>query len=65
MDLFKGVDGLTSAKRWIGFILSIGLLVIAGVGIFRDPSITADVMWPIGSVIAVTMGATAFERIKK
>lgn len=59
----KGIDGNTSGKRVAGFVLVAGVLIIAGIAIWKDPSQAQSVLWPLVSFGSVCFGATAIERL--
>ena len=61
--LLEGKDGESSSKRVAGFLLVIGILIIAGIGVYKDPSQAANILWPIVSLAAVCFGATAIEKM--
>jgi hypothetical protein len=63
--LLEGKDGEKSSKRVAGFILVAGVLVIAGIGIWKDPSQASQILWPLVSFGAVCFGATAVEKMGK
>lgn len=61
--LLRGKDGELSSKRLAGFILVIGVLVIAVFAIIQDPAQAGEVLWPLTSFGSVCFGATAVERL--
>jgi hypothetical protein len=56
-------DGNTSSKRVAGFIMVAGVLLVAGIGIWKDPSQASNILWPLVSFGAVCFGATAVEKM--
>jgi uncharacterized membrane protein YiaA len=63
--LLEGKEGETSSKRVAGFILVIGVLAVAAVGIWKDPAQASAILWPLVSFGAVCFGATAVEKMGK
>ena len=61
--LLEGKEGEQSSKRVAGFILVIGVLIVAGVGIYKDPSQASSILWPLVSFGSICFGATAVEKM--
>jgi len=63
MNTLQDNNGNTSSKRVAGFIMVAGVLIVAGIGIWKDPSQASNILWPLVSFGAVCFGATAVEKL--
>jgi hypothetical protein len=60
--LFQDTNGNISSKRVAGFIMLFCAVALAALGVFRDSTVAAELVWPFVTGSAAALGIGVLEK---